>query len=146
MRRASLLLLVPLVAALAASCGGTDSTTPADDRAPSTTPRAVELRRTGGLAGVDDTLRLSADGRASLTRRDGASTDCRVDRAVTERLWSVDLAALGPPPSGGPRVADGFVYRVRSGGHDVTVADGETGGRRAELVDAAAAVFAACQA
>lgn len=145
MRRAALPLApVTTLVLLLAACGTGTTGSAGGTTSPSATATVVVVTRTGGLAGVNDTLRLEGSGSVTITARDGSRKRCQVDRAVARRLRAVDLGSLGPPPGGGRRVADGYVYRVRAGGQEAVVSDGETSGRRAELVDAAAAVFAAC--
>lgn len=127
-----------------AGCG--DGTDPADraSGAAGSPPRGpLVVVRSGGLAGVQDTLRVGADERARLTDRRGATRACRPDPAAVRRLHAVDLAAV-PAPTGPPVVADGFTYSVTVGDARATVREGDVDGRRAELVDAAAAVMASC--
>lgn len=144
MRRAALPHApVTALVLLLAACG-TGTTGPTRGTSTGTAATVVVVTRTGGLAGVKDTLRLEGSGSVTLTARDGSRKRCQVDGGIARRLRAVDLGSLGPPPGGGRRVADGYVYRVRAGGREAVVSDGETGGRRAELVDAAAAMFAAC--
>lgn len=135
-------VLVVLVAA--AGCGGgTDPADRASGAAGSPLREPLVVVRSGGLAGVQDTLRVGADGRARLTDRRGATRACRPDPAAVRRLHEVDLAAV-PPPTGPPEVADGFTYSVTVADARATVREGDVDGRRAELVDAAAAVMASC--
>lgn len=104
---------------------------------------AVEVVRSGGIAGVRDTLRIAPDGTARLTTRDGSTSRCRPGGEALGRLRGIDLATVAPEPSPGTVVADGFSYAVRVGDARASASDGDEG-RRADLVDAAAAVLTSC--
>lgn len=115
--------------------GGTSTSAPA---AP------ITITRTGGIAGVHDVLEITPDGTARLTRRNGESILCTPIPALLDRLRSIDLRAVGTGPPKVP-VADGFTYTVVSAAGTASAGDGDSG-IRAELVSAAAAVLASCQA
>jgi hypothetical protein len=152
-------LLLPLTALLVGACAGAEdgstarppsassaSTGDSSAGASASVPAgAVELTRSGGLAGVHDTLLVRPDGTATVTGRDGRSRPCQVDESALVALRAVDPGSLGSAAeSSGPRIADGFTYALRTQTGSVTVTEGQTGGRRPELLEAAAAVFAGC--
>jgi hypothetical protein len=150
-------LLLPLAALLVGACAGGEaglparppsasSASPGDGSAGASAPAgAVRLTRSGGLAGVHDTLLVGPDGTATVTGRDGRSRPCQVDEPALAALRAVDPSRVGSAEeSSGPRVADGFTYELRTPSGAVTVTEGQTGGRRPELLEAAAAVFAGC--
>ncbi len=139
-----------LVAAIAfASCGGskvTESPTagtdsPSDDAAIS----AMVVTRTGGIAGVHDTVQIAADGTAQITSRTGGTRNCTPSPGDLDRLRTIDLAAVGTAPPKSP-IMDGFNYSVSSATGSASASDGDNQGLRAELLTAAAAVLASCMA
>jgi hypothetical protein len=148
-----------LVGALAlAGCGGStatetsggSSTTPSptstvtpDEDAPTS---ATVVVRTGGIAGVRDIVRIAADGTARLTTKTGTTRACSPSAASLHRLAAIDLAALQAIPSKPSQMADGFNYSVNAGDARASASEGDDNGRRAEFVDAAAAVIASCLA
>jgi hypothetical protein len=101
------------------------------------------VTRTGGFAGVNDVVEIAGDGTAQITSRTGVTLTCRPDPAALERLRAIDLASVGPATSKW-KVADGFVYSVRSAGGSATAGDGDNQGVRADFVRAAAAVVTSC--
>jgi hypothetical protein len=147
-----------LVAALTvAGCGGstatvgsgdqssgspTASATPSDD----TPTAAMVVVRTGGIAGVVDMVRIAADGSASITSKTGKSSACTPSGEALDRLRAIDLAAVEATASRPSGMADGFNYSVKSGTASATASEGDDDSRRADLVDAAAAVVASCLA
>jgi hypothetical protein len=102
--------------------------------------------RTGGIAGVVDMVRIAADGSARITSKTGRNRSCQPPAESLDRLRAIDLAGVRAIASTPPQMADGFTYSVTSGGARATASEGDDSGRRAELVDAAAAVVAACLA
>jgi hypothetical protein len=133
---------------VAVGSGGHSSTaTPtasgtSSDNAPTT---AMVVVRTGGIAGVLDMVRIAADGTASITSKTAKSRACTPSGKDLDRLRAIDLSGLAttsPPPG----MADGFNYSVKSGSTSATASEGDDDSRRAELVDAAAAVVASCLA
>jgi hypothetical protein len=114
--------------------GGTDS------------GRFLEVMRSGGIAGVRDLVRVAADGTATVVTRDGSSRSCRPAAADVRRLRQLDpaaFAALAALPRATP-VNDGFVFSVRTSQGTAVTGEGDTNDRRADLLDAAAAVVSAC--
>lgn len=130
------------------ACGASGGVTRADSTAGSaTTPRAasaIVVVRTGGIAGVHDTVRIGADGSAAITRRASSSRACRPAPAAVRRLRSLDLHGLGARTTAAP-VADGFSWSVTAGGRTARATQADDDSRRTELIGAAAAVLASCQ-
>jgi hypothetical protein len=136
-------------ALLLTACGGSsDTTSTADAGSKPThdaTSSAIVVVRTGGIAGVLDSVRIAADGSARLTSKTGKSRACTPSAASLDRLKAIDLSAVGTA-STPPDMADGFNYSVKSGTASATASEGDDDSRHAELVDAAAAVIATCLA
>jgi hypothetical protein len=158
MARARIALLGVFVAAVAlASCGGSamsegpalpsTGASPTGSDVPSDAAPASEMVvvRTGGFAGVHDTVVIAADGTAQLTSKTGESSGCTPDPAALDRLRAIDLAAVG---SGMPKtpIADGFAYSVTSAGVSASAAEGDNVGIRAAFLAAAAGVVTSCLA
>ncbi len=120
----------------------TDS--PARSSTPASPTGVLVVTRTGGIAGVNDVLEIAADGSAQMTSKTGETRDCVPSPTALQQLRGIDLAAVGSAPSK-PQIADGFTYEVRTAGGSASAGDGDEG-LRAELVAAAAAVFASCLA
>jgi hypothetical protein len=115
-RRSAAILLVALLGACGASSGASETTRAARP--------LVTFARTGGLAGVRDTLRVSVAGRVAVTRRP-ASSPTRFTRLGPRRLGALRRALRrarlprrarypGPPGS-----ADLFHYVIATPGHRV---------------------------
>jgi hypothetical protein len=140
-----------------AGCGGStagagsagSSTTPSSTGShPSNDPpgtQAMVVVRTGGFAGVRDLMRVAKDGTARITVKTGDTRDCTPSTASLERLRAIDLTALNASPTKQSQMADGFNYSVKTGDGSAAASEGDDG-RRAEFVDAAAAVIASCLA
>jgi hypothetical protein len=122
------------------SPAGTDSPT---DHAPES---AIVVVRTGGIAGVHDMVRVAADGTARITSKTGTTRDCAPSASALDRLRAIDLTAVAAASARPGQMADGFNYSVRAAGGSATAGEGDDDGRRAEFVDAAAAVVASCLA
>jgi hypothetical protein len=110
MRLALALLLVLAIGAPSASAAGP----------------LLTAQRTGGIAGVQDRLVVRADGRATVTHRDGgaghlAPARTRDLRMALRQARFSTLARVYKPRL---VVNDGFVYELRSGGHTVRVEEG----------------------
>jgi hypothetical protein len=157
-RRCTAAVLVAAAALTIAGCGGstvaeapaksstapspTSSATPDEDA-----PRsATVVVRSGGIAGVRDIVRIAADGAAHITTKTGTTRACTPSAVSLDRLSAIDLAALKAIPTKPSHMADGFIYSVQAGDTSATVSEGDDDSRRAELVDAAAAVIASCLA
>ena len=141
-------LLVAVVSL--SSCGGSNVTegpalpsTPGGSSA--TTASELVVVRTGGIAGVHDTVQIAADGTAQVSSNAGQAFACTPDPAALARLRAIDLAAVGTAPPKNP-VADGFNYAVTSAGGSASAGDGDNEGIRAEFVAAAASVVTSCLA
>lgn len=107
-------------AALVAGCGGDD-----EAEAPSAPPSGtlVVYERGGGIAGVQEELRVERDGRATVTTGgpDGGRATFDLGDAELQRLADEVAAADLSDPPGPPDTAcaDCFVYRVEAGGRAV---------------------------
>lgn len=102
--------------------------------------------RTGGIAGVSDMVRIAGDGSASITTKARKTRGCTPSATALDRLRAVDLKAVAATTAKPSHLADGFNYSVKSGSASAVVSEGDDDSRRAELVDAAAAVVATCLA
>lgn len=110
-----------------AGCGSSDE--PADSDGPVQTDGSlVNYARTGGVAGIDEGLRVEPDGAATVTIGEPSNTersfqlaDAELDR-INSLLEEADFDAMpeNPPPTG---CADCFVYTVEYGGRTVTYDD-----------------------
>jgi hypothetical protein len=157
-RQCTAAVLVVVAAMTIAACGGstvaeapaksstapppTSSATPDEDA-----PRsATVVVRSGGLAGVRDIVRIAADGAARITTNTGTTRACAPSAASLDRLAAIDLLALKANPTKLSHMADGFIYSVQSGDASASASEGDDNSRRAELVDAAAAVIGSCLA
>lgn len=149
---AALLLLTVSLSA----CGG-ESVTTAGTGSPSSSAAesagssgsagsALVVTRTGGIAGFMDVVQVAADGSARITRKGGESRGCTPSAKAVDRLRAVDLDAVAATPSKASQMNDGFDYSVSSGSGRATAREGDDDSRRAELLDAAAAVVASCLA
>lgn len=142
---------IPLALLLAlAACGGESSTATRSTGSRGGTATssggtavAMEVVRTGGIAGVRDVLRIKANGLGTLTDKNGSTSSCRLTDQALDRLRAVDLSDVSAAPTDAPAMADGFNYAVRVGDERASGAEGDDG-RRADLVDAAAAVLTSC--
>ena len=110
----------------------TQATRPADETKPTGQPASGDVvaiyHKTGGIAGVDETLTVYADGRLSLLGRSGAAQTAQAQPADLGKLQSLlaspDFAGLSPryQASG----ADLFNYQITipSTGQTVSTMDG----------------------
>ena len=134
------LLVLAAVAALLAGCGSDDE--PSDDTPVLTNGALVTYTRTGGVAGLDERLRIDPDGGATIaygepvdSERSFDLTEAELDR-VNSLLETADFGSMpaNPEPTG---CADCFVYTVEHGGDSVTYDDAtEPSPSIAELVAA----------
>jgi hypothetical protein len=141
-------LLVAVVSL--ASCGGFNvSEGPALPSTPGGSKAApaseLVVVRTGGFAGVHDTVQIAADGTAQVTGETGETSGCTPDPSALARLRAIDLTAVGSAPPKHP-IADGFTYSVMSADGSASAGDGDNEGIRAEFVAAAAGVVTSCLA
>jgi hypothetical protein len=122
MPRLLALLAVPLI--LLAACGESGRTGPPIDpgwsASTSTTPAGplVTVQRTGGLAGVRDTVTVDGAGTWRATRRDGRTTSGRLDpSALTTLRTLIEQASWPVEATTGPRhpCPDGFIYHITAG-------------------------------
>jgi hypothetical protein len=86
----------------------------------------VVFQRTGGIAGVDDTLIVRPDGQYTITRRDGVRKQGALTAAEQAALRAV-LAGFDALPTDNPGggVADGYAYRIQHGSRVVAANDGD---------------------
>jgi hypothetical protein len=127
--------------------GSSTSASPEGSDSPADAPAsAMVVVRTGGIAGFRDLVQVAADGTARVTTKTGTTRDCTPSASVLDRLRAIDLAAVAATKSTPPPMADGFNYSVRSAGGSAAAGEGDDDSRRAEFVDAAAAVVASCLA
>lgn len=109
---------------LLAACGSSSSSgSPASGTGSSsdTTPvlnGPLTVTRSGGVAGFQDRVIITADGQATVTSRGGPAAQCRVEatlmRSISRAAAAVDWASL-PPPSTQPKHPDDLVVVVSSG-------------------------------
>jgi hypothetical protein len=126
MRRLALLLAVATAAVLA-GCGWTGTGDPAGTEASLTLPPTTIIR-TGGVAGVDETLRIDPNGQWAYTNKranaesSGTLSDAQ-RRTVARLAGSPELAreAQGPTPTVG--CADAFNYDVTVGATKISYVD-----------------------
>jgi hypothetical protein len=86
----------------------------------------VTFSRTGGLAGVNDTLVVRPDGSYTAQTRQGSrSGKLSADElnALKAALASADLSKL-PTANDNGGVADGYTYTITYGGRQITAKDG----------------------
>lgn len=107
-------LLLPL-----AGCARTDAP-PVITDGPSPLPATeVVLVKSGGIAGVKDTVTVRPDGRWTKTDRTGASQEGRLAEADAARLRQLAtdprLATEATETKGPGNCADGFTYRLTVG-------------------------------
>ena len=86
----------------------------------------IEYRRTGGIAGFDDHLVVTADGQATLTRRNATSTFALDKAALAQLTAALDQAGFAGLrakylPAG--QGADFFDYVITYQGHTVHTQD-----------------------
>jgi hypothetical protein len=131
----------------AGPAGSPTSPSPTGSRTSDDPPgtQAMVVVRTGGFAGVRDMMRVAADGTARITVKTGDTNACTPSAASLDRLRAIDLTAINATPTKLSKMADGFNYSVKTSDGSAAASEGDDG-RRAELVDAAAAVIASCLA
>jgi hypothetical protein len=120
------ILLAMAIALFAVGCG--ESEDPESDEPVLTDGALVTYARSGGVAGMDERLRIEPDGTATVTIGEPLNTDRSFDLTEAEfdevqtLLDAADLEAMPsePEPTG---CADCFVYAVEYGGHSVTYDD-----------------------
>ncbi len=133
------LLILAVAAALVAGCGSDDDSS--DDDGPVLTDGAlVTFTQTGGVAGMDERLRIEPEGNATVTlgepfntERSFELTDAELER-ITTLLEAADFDSMPvePEPTG---CADCFVYTVEYAGDSITYDDAtEADASIAELV------------
>lgn len=142
--------LILLVALVCFGCGNpklAERSTTDDARSTAARPataQPLQLRRTGGIAGFDDSLTVAPDGTAALTTRAGLRRSCQLPPELLARARAVAWAALPGTAEPAGR-SDVMRFVVEVGGH-VTVLDADAPSpAQAVAVDTAAALFAAVE-
>ena len=116
------ILVLAAVAALAPGCGSNDDPGPAD---PDPTGGAlVVYSRSGGVGGIDERLRISSDGEATLSYGPPVESDHSFqlsDAQLTDiqsQLAAADFDSIpaNPEPTG---CADCFEYTIEYGGRTI---------------------------
>jgi hypothetical protein len=139
MRRLVLLLVAAGLLAVAgcATTGGGPTTSPTPTPPPTLQP--MTLVRTGGFAGVHDTLQIDADGGWNISGRSSATSDGQLDGPARARLAEIQAdPALPAEIAGLPRhgCCDQFNYDLRIGAQSYSFEGwGDYGPLMAELFD-----------
>jgi hypothetical protein len=131
------------VGGLAAGCGA--QAAPGETSA---TPRAVpvSMSRTGGFAGVNQSIEIAADGtwiytdkRTNHSEKGSLNADQRIQllRLVSDPAFG-DQLVRAPKPD--PGCADGFHYTINTGGEPRSFEDCGNGGDAPAVTSAIAAV------
>jgi hypothetical protein len=123
-----LVLVLVVVLAGVAGCGGSDDSPSTDDGPVLTSGALVNYTRTGGVGGVDEHLRIDPDGAATVTIGAPENADRSFELSdaqlanIQSLLDAADLSAMpeNPQPTG---CADCFVYTVEYGGRTITYDD-----------------------
>ncbi len=158
MLRNPVLVALLLLTALCAACGGGEPPTAASSSAPGTSPSpdsspspaagsggkvvALELRRTGGIGGFDDTLVVSTDGTVELSTKDGRRSRCRLGSAERQRVRGIDWSGL-PSAQSSPGHSDVMTFVVRAEGHRAVLDADTPGPEQQAAVATVAALFSA---
>ena len=121
--RSSMIMALAIAVAAAPACGGDGSgggSAPLEGQ--------LEYARSGGFAGVMDSLVIESDGRAELTVRgsDPVSFTLSDDEleAVTDALQDADFAEIDADSTSDQAIADAFTYKISYGGKTVRTDDG----------------------
>jgi hypothetical protein len=120
---------VPLLAVLALAlalggCGGADKT-------PTTisagTPLPITVKRSGGVAGIQETLRVRRDGSGTFSASDGTTRRLTPEDtdAIRRTLREFPFAGLDEryAAPAGVQVSDGIDYAFTAGGRTIVVQD-----------------------
>jgi hypothetical protein len=118
-----LLALCSTLLVFGASACGDENGTPTTTSVSTALPLTVE--RSGGVAGIHDTLVVRADGTGTFTPRDGAGEELTADETARVRSALRELVFAGlhlryEPPNG-TQVADGIDYTFSAGGDTIVV-------------------------
>lgn len=117
-----LVLCAALVALGVSACGDGDDT-PTTTNVSTALPLTIE--RSGGEAGIDESLVVRTDGTGTFTPDDGvaqeltANQTARIRSALRELVFS-GLDERYEPPNG-TQIADGIDYTFRAGGDTIVV-------------------------
>jgi hypothetical protein len=120
---------VLLLAACGSSSGSSASPTGGGSPSAGATPSLngpLTVTRSGGVAGFQDRVIITADGEATVTSRGAQPAQCRVEaslmRSIARAVAAVDWASL-PAPSTQPKHPDDLVVVVSSGGSGARLED-----------------------
>lgn len=114
------LTLLVAIGGVAAGCGGSSGEPGETSVTPAAVP--VSITRTGGLAGVNQSIEIAADGtwvytdnRRNQTENGSLAPDQRIQvlRLVADPAFTEQLTKAAKPD---PGCADGFHYTIRAGG------------------------------
>ncbi len=138
MRRLVMLLLAAGLVSLA-GCGQ-PGMTPQTNVPTGITLPPLTITRTGGIAGVTDTLQIEPDGAWTLTDRSGSATtghlDAQTAAAIVRILGDPGLDAEIATASAPNQCADQFQYLVRLSGREFSFDDcGQVGPLLRQLLD-----------
>jgi hypothetical protein len=121
------LVAIAVACAVLTACGArTTAPPPAEGSADRLFP--VTLQRTGGFAGVDQTVEIAADGTVSAVVDGETVAGLRLDADELDRVGAlaaeVVAADLPETPDDPPMVADGYQYDLGVGDRQWTAYDG----------------------
>lgn len=141
-RSAGVCVLVGLAFLFITACAsGDDAEAPAAAASP-----LVIYERTGGIAGRDDQLVISRDGRARLTTSSGKS-QCRVraraKRRLRRNLRRINFQAEQPSPK--QPIPDAFTYRLTFRGAAIEFSDGTVRKRQARALSELNRIVIRCE-
>lgn len=117
--------LATVALGLITGCGGDEEQGP-DSAGPQSGGPLVEYSRTGGVAGIDEGLRIEADGAGvyEVGQPEPRRQSLELSEAELEELSAlVDEAALDAVEAEPSGCADCFVYTVAAAGNEVSLDD-----------------------
>jgi hypothetical protein len=101
-------------------------------------PTLVTFHRSGGFAGVDDSVTVERDRRVTVRSRGGDARHKRLSKAAMRKLRT-DLKAARfdqPSPQGAPSgCADCFIYTIKYDGHRVQLSEDRVPARMRPAID-----------
>lgn len=132
----AIVALLAVTGCAAPAPGPQTSPTPTTSK-PSNTLPAVSFSRTGGIAGFQDELRITAAGQVTATtRQSGTRQGTLTTGERTELLAGLQKFALAATPSKPPRaIPDGFSYVITVDGHSARFGDPSIPQQARELID-----------
>jgi hypothetical protein len=132
---------------LTAGCGGSGTNGPGTTSATSPAAVPVSMSRTGGIAGVNQSIEIAADGTWVYTNKRNnqsetgtltAAQRAELQRLVSDPAFSADLGQRAVPK--GKPCSDGFQYTIGTTGEKVSFE--QCGDGNATVVQAAIALVA----